>query len=148
MPFSLLGRSKERIRSQGSSEEGAPRCMGQPGMSGNLRFPCQGPGEFVGPRALLRGPGLPQHLGKGPWLLFVNCLPGSPRLELPNLLYPGWAFPCYRILECHSQPTLGFFTETPALVKTAMPQSGPFAWNPSFCRPPLPSLILDMHLLI
>lgn len=42
MPFSLLGRSKERVRSQGSSEEGAPRCMGQPGMSGNLRFPAKG----------------------------------------------------------------------------------------------------------
>lgn len=59
MPFSLLGRSKERIRSQGSSEEGAPRCMGQPGMSGNLRFPCQGLASSWDPERFFGAPGFP-----------------------------------------------------------------------------------------
>lgn len=43
-----------------------------------------------GTRSASSGPGLSQHLGKGPWLLLVNCLPKSPYLELPNLMPFGF----------------------------------------------------------
>lgn len=88
------------------------------------------------------GPGLSQHLRKGPWLFFANCLPESPCLELPNLMLFGFwlglptlwdirmPFPAYSGI-----PRL----KLPALVRTAMPQTGPFAWNPSTFLPATPS---------